>query len=78
MGRVPSAGKEAKGAKTTPGCMEDEIRVLGLAILAHPRYASLVWHSAQHAGEDQRWAESKKQPDTSGYQGRASGRTPVY
>ena len=74
MGRVPSTGKEAKGAKTTPGCMEDEVRVVGLAVLAHPRYASLprsnayheecvresVWHSAQHAGEDERWAESKK------------------
>ena len=26
-----------------------------------------VWHSTQHAGEDERWAESKKRPDTYGY-----------
>ena len=90
MGRVTSAGKEAKGAKTTPGCMEDEVCVLGDAVLAHPPFASLprsnayheecvreaIWHSAQHAGEDERWAESEKRPDTSGCPGRASGRMP--
>ena len=45
MGRVPSAGKEAKGAKTTPGCMEDEVRVLGLAywpILGTPHCLDLM------------------------------------